>query len=244
MLPPRPHANRRGIASDASYRPAQRAGFGRIDRRSATRAAIGAEQDFVIGAFSDAIACPAITANHTDSGIAGRTARTGRSGRSGRSAFPRRTGQPLNLRGGQSPLHRGIRRPQHDQHKGRDEPDQADNAECAEQPHFSCRPEFLSLRPHNRFGQFPSRCGDGLLRSRNGRTYHRRGPLVVAHHAFGFGGSGASTGPPAFFQAPKPPRMCATGFSPICWAACAASAERKPPAQKKTKRLSSANFGL
>jgi len=29
----------------------------------------------------------------------------------------------------------------------------------------------------------------------------------AAHQGFGFAGSGASTGPPAFFQAPKPPRI-------------------------------------
>ena len=61
--------------------------------------------------------------------------------------------------------------------------------------------------------------------------------------ALGFGG-GASTGPPAFFQAPKPPRIWATGFSPMRCAVCAASAERRPPAQKNTKRLSCANCGL
>lgn len=57
-------------------------------------------------------------------------------------------------------------------------------------------------------------------------------------------GSGASTGAPAFFQAPKPPATCATGFSPISCAVLAASAERQPPAQKKTKRLSSWKTGL
>ena len=62
--------------------------------------------------------------------------------------------------------------------------------------------------------------------------------------AFGLGGSGISTGPPAVFQAPKPPRIWATGFNPMRCAAWAASAERRPPAQKNTKRLSCANCGL
>src|SRR6202049_1942768 len=66
--------------------------------------------------------------------------------------------------------------------------------------------------------------------------------MFAADHAFG--ASGASTGPPAFFQAPKPPAMCATGLSPMCCAVCVASAERQPPLQKKTKRLSAANTGL
>src|ERR1043166_899604 len=64
-------------------------------------------------------------------------------------------------------------------------------------------------------------------------------PLAAA-----FASSGRSTGPPAFFQPPKPPRMWATGLSPMRWAACAASAERQPPAQKNTNRLSCANTGL
>lgn len=57
-------------------------------------------------------------------------------------------------------------------------------------------------------------------------------------------GSGASNGAPAFFQAPKPPATCATGFSPISCAVLAASAERQPPAQKKTNCLSSWKTGL
>src|ERR1051326_8761270 len=62
--------------------------------------------------------------------------------------------------------------------------------------------------------------------------------------AQGLGFSGASTGPPAFFQAENPPAKCATGLSPMCCAVCVASAERQPPLQKKMKRLSSANTGL
>src|SRR5665811_369914 len=64
---------------------------------------------------------------------------------------------------------------------------------------------------------------------------HRRS---TAHAFFGSPGtvSGASTGPPSFFQAPKPPLIWATGLRPMRWAVCAASAERKPPAQKNTKR--------
>ena len=56
--------------------------------------------------------------------------------------------------------------------------------------------------------------------------------------------AGSSTGPPAFFQAPKPPRICATGFSPMRCAVCAASAERNPPAQKNTYFLSCAKTSL
>lgn len=56
--------------------------------------------------------------------------------------------------------------------------------------------------------------------------------------------AGASTGAPAFFQAPKPPATWATGFSPISCATLAASAERQPPPQKKTKRLSCWKTGL
>src|SRR5262249_13060062 len=55
---------------------------------------------------------------------------------------------------------------------------------------------------------------------------------------------GASTGPPVAFQAPKPPATWATGFRPMRCTVWAASAERRPPAQKKTKRLSSAKTGL
>ena len=54
-----------------------------------------------------------------------------------------------------------------------------------------------------------------------------------------FGSAGSSTGPPAFFQAPKPPLIWATGLRPMRCAICAASAERMPPAQKKTNFLSS-----
>jgi acylphosphatase len=53
----------------------------------------------------------------------------------------------------------------------------------------------------------------------------------------GFGWK-ASTGPPTSFHLPKPPSMWATGFKPMSLAVAAASAERMPPAQKKTKRLS------
>src|SRR4029453_8759323 len=53
-----------------------------------------------------------------------------------------------------------------------------------------------------------------------------------------------STGPPDFFQALNPPWICATGLRPMCCAVCAASAERKPPAQKNTNFLSWANMGL
>src|SRR3954464_14029371 len=61
----------------------------------------------------------------------------------------------------------------------------------------------------------------------------------------GAGGAvGGSTVPPAFFQAPKPPWIWATGFSPLRAAICAASAERKPPAQKNTNFLSCPNTGL
>src|SRR3974390_1160000 len=61
--------------------------------------------------------------------------------------------------------------------------------------------------------------------------------VIVAHTFFGFS-SGPSTGPPAFFQAPKPPSIWATGMRPMRCAVCAARAERNPPAQKNTKRLS------
>ena len=53
-----------------------------------------------------------------------------------------------------------------------------------------------------------------------------------------------STGPPASFQALKPPRMWATGLSPMSCAVLAASAERRPPAQKNTNFLSSPKIGL
>ena len=61
-----------------------------------------------------------------------------------------------------------------------------------------------------------------------------------------FGGlaSPGSVGPPASFQALKPPRMWATGFRPMSCAVLAASAERRPPAQKNTNFLSSPNFSL
>ena len=54
----------------------------------------------------------------------------------------------------------------------------------------------------------------------------------------------SSVGPPASFQAPKPPAMWATGASPMFCAACVASAERMPPAQKKTNFLPLAKKGL
>ena len=57
-------------------------------------------------------------------------------------------------------------------------------------------------------------------------------------------GSGCSMAPPASRQAPKPPAICATGFSPMRLAVAAASAERQPPAQKNTNFLSSAKTGL
>src|SRR5262245_2360943 len=60
---------------------------------------------------------------------------------------------------------------------------------------------------------------------------------------FDFAGT-PSVGPPDFFQALKPPWICATGLRPIRCAVCAASAERKPPAQKNTNFLSWANMGL
>src|SRR5262245_16820576 len=60
---------------------------------------------------------------------------------------------------------------------------------------------------------------------------------------FDFAGA-ASIGPPDFFQALKPPWICATGLRPMRCAVCAASAERKPPAQKNTNFLSWANIGL
>ena len=50
-------------------------------------------------------------------------------------------------------------------------------------------------------------------------------------------GSTFSTGPPAFFQAPKPPAMWATGVSPMSCAVLVASAERQAPAQKKMNLL-------
>src|SRR6516165_4198130 len=62
--------------------------------------------------------------------------------------------------------------------------------------------------------------------------------------SYAFLGAAASVGAPAFFQALKPPFIWATGSSPISIAVFAASAERQPPAQKKTKRLSSAKTGL
>ena len=52
-----------------------------------------------------------------------------------------------------------------------------------------------------------------------------------------FFGSTFSTGPPAFFQAPKPPSRCATGVSPMSCAVLVASAERQAPAQKNTNLL-------
>src|SRR6185312_7158185 len=69
-------------------------------------------------------------------------------------------------------------------------------------------------------------------------------PQFRAPHADHDRGLGASTGPPALRQAPKPPSMCATFSSPISCAVFAASADRQPPAQKNTNRLSSANTGL
>ena len=69
----------------------------------------------------------------------------------------------------------------------------------------------------------------------------QRSPFGRGRHPFG---ATFSTGPPASCQAPKPPSIWATGFRPISFAVAAASAERMPPAQKKTKRLSSANTGL
>src|SRR5204862_480550 len=62
-------------------------------------------------------------------------------------------------------------------------------------------------------------------------------------YAFGLS-AGASTGPPAAFQAPNPPAIWATGARPIRCAVCAASAERWPAAQKNTNRLSAAKTGL
>ena len=52
-----------------------------------------------------------------------------------------------------------------------------------------------------------------------------------------FFGSTFSTGPPAFFQAPKPPSRCATGVSPMSCAVLVASADRQAPAQKNTNLL-------
>ena len=59
----------------------------------------------------------------------------------------------------------------------------------------------------------------------------------------GFGTIGA-TGPPAAFQAPKPPARWLTFSSPMSCTVFVASAERQPLAQKKTKRLFSANNRL
>lgn len=56
--------------------------------------------------------------------------------------------------------------------------------------------------------------------------------------------SALSTSPPCFFHSPKPPAIWATGCKPISCAVRAASAERQPPPQKKTKRLSCAKIGL
>ena len=56
--------------------------------------------------------------------------------------------------------------------------------------------------------------------------------------------SPGSVGPPASFQALKPPSTWATGLSPMSCAVLAASAERRPPAQKNTNLLSSAKIGL
>lgn len=44
--------------------------------------------------------------------------------------------------------------------------------------------------------------------------------------------STASTGPPAFCHAVKPPGICATFFSPISWAISTARVDRSPAAQK------------
>src|SRR5215204_4223069 len=67
---------------------------------------------------------------------------------------------------------------------------------------------------------------------------------VTMAYCFGLAGASITTGPPDFFQAPKPPSIWETGFSPMRCAVCVASAERRPPAQKKTYFLSWAKAGL
>src|SRR5436305_14693765 len=76
-LTPRLDAERDGFDPTAPGRTAERAVLGRIDRRRAARAAIGVEQNLVIGAFGGAVARAAIAANHAESGVAGRAARAG-----------------------------------------------------------------------------------------------------------------------------------------------------------------------
>ena len=61
-----------------------------------------------------------------------------------------------------------------------------------------------------------------------GRRVRKRNMLMAAISAANAGqllaGSGASTGAPAFFHAPKPPAIWATGLSPMCCAVCVALA--------------------
>ena len=93
-------------------------------------------------------------------------------------------------------------------------------------------------------GGVPPRAGRHRRRpdrpARGGRR--RPDPVVAAgrllRHADGLTAGGGSTGPPASRHAEKPPPIWATGLRPMSCAVAAASAERQPPAQKKTKRLS------
>ena len=61
-------AGRDNLDLAAACRAAERAVFGRISDRRAGRAAIGVEQDFVVGAFGGAVAGPAIDAKDAKAG--------------------------------------------------------------------------------------------------------------------------------------------------------------------------------
>ena len=74
----------------------------------------------------------------------------------------------------------------------------------------------------------------GKLVERRLRHQRRCRELIGRRYFFG---STFSTGPPAFFQAPKPPSRWATGVRPMSCAVLVASAERQAPAQKKTNLL-------
>ena len=91
--------------------------------------------------------------------------------------------------------------------------------------------------PHGGTSLDSPRPGRSFAGSRNAGTVAKS----LSHQAFGLG---SSIGPPADFQAPKPPSMWATFSSPMSCAVFAARAERQPPAQKKMNRLGSANTGL
>ena len=84
----------------------------------------------------------------------------------------------------------------------------------------------------------PAKCLEVLSRIPRGAK------AMTLPRVSGQGRGFSSVGPPASFQAPKPPAMWATGLSPMFCAACVASAERIPPAQKKTNFLPLAKKGL